>query len=223
VLANLFMHYAFDVWLAREFPLVTFERYADDAVIHCVSKHQARKVLAALHERMAGVGLELHPDKTKIVYCKDSIRRSSHEHTSFTFLGFTFRPRQARRKDGVQFTSFLPAISKEALKKISAEVRSWRLHRHMELTSADIARWINPKSRGWMTYYGAFCRSELYPLLRRVNAYLMRWLMNKYKRYRTWKKAIRAWTGVAATWPRYFAHWAWVKPARQMTRTARAV
>jgi len=213
VLANLFMHYAFDLWLAREFPLVEFERYADDAVIHCVGEYQARKVLAALHERMAEVGLELHPDKTTIVYCKDGSRRGSAEHTSFTFLGFTFRPRRARRKDGVQFTSFLPAISKEALKKISAEVRSWRLHRHMEMTSADIARWINPKVRGWMTYYGAFCRSELYPLLRRVNTCLMRWLMNKYQRYRTWKKAIRAWTDAAATRPRYFAHWAWVKPA----------
>ena len=148
VLANLFMHYAFDEWLKRNFPAVTFERYADDAVIHCVSEYQARKVLAALHERMAGVGLELHPDKTKIVYCKDANRRGSAEHTSFTFLGFTFRPRRARRADGVQFTSFLPAISKDALKKISAEVRSWRLHRHMEMTSADIARWINPKIRG---------------------------------------------------------------------------
>jgi RNA-directed DNA polymerase len=223
VLANLFMHYALDKWLEREFPAVAFERYADDGVIHCASEYQARTVLAALHERMAGVGLELHPDKTRIVYCKDSNRRGSAEHTSFTFLGYTFRPRWARRDDGVQFTGFLPAISKDALKKISAEVRSWRLHRHMELDSAGIARWINPVVRGWMTYYGAFCRSELYPLLRRINAYLMRWLMNKYKRYRTWKKAIRAWTEAAETWPRYFAHWAWVKPARQMTRTTRAV
>ena len=148
MLANLFMHYAFDLWLAREFPLAGFERYADDAVIHCVGEYQARKVLAALHERMAEVGLELHPDKTTIVYCKDSSRRGSYERTSFTFPGFTFRPRRARRKDGVQFTSFLPAISKEALKKISAEVRSWRLHRHIEMTSADIARWINPKVGG---------------------------------------------------------------------------
>ncbi|HXZ72083.1 MAG TPA: group II intron reverse transcriptase/maturase [Streptosporangiaceae bacterium] len=223
VLANLFMHYALDKWLERAFPAVAFERYADDGVIHCVSEYQAREVLAALHERMARVGLELHPDKTRIVYCKDSNRRGSSEHTSFTFLGFTFRPRWARRRDGVQFTAFLPAISKDALKKISAEVRSWRLHRHMELDSAGIARWINPKVRGWMTYYGAFCRSALYPLLRRINSYLMRWLMNKYKRYRTWKKAIRAWTEAAGTRPRYFAHWAWVKPARQMTRTARAV
>jgi RNA-directed DNA polymerase len=157
----------------------------------------------------------------------DNVPRSTRgfgsEHTSFTFLGYTFRPRQARRGDGVQFTSFTPAISKDALKKISAEVRSWRLHRHMEMTSADIARWVNPKIRGWMAYYGAFNRSALYPLLRRVNTYLMRWLMNKYARYRTWKKATQAWTGAAATRPSYYAHWAWVKPARQMTRTARAV
>jgi group II intron reverse transcriptase/maturase len=223
VLANLFLHYAFDKWLERNFPAVAFERYADDAVVHCVSEYQAREVLAALQERMAGVGLELHPDKTRIVYCKDSNRRGSHEHVSFTFLGFTFRPRRARRADGRQFTGFLPAISKDALKKISAEVRSWRLHRHMEMTEAGIARWINPKIRGWMNYYGKFYRSALYPLLRRINTCLMRWLMNKYKRFRTWKKAIRAWSDVAGTWPRYFAHWAWVTPARQMTRTTRAV
>ena len=148
VIANLFMHYAFDKWLEREFPAVEFERYADDGVIHCVSQYQARKVLAALHGRMAEVGLELHPDKTRIVYCKDSNRRGSHEHTSFTFLGFTFRPRGTRRDDGVQFTGFLPAISKDALKKISAEVRSWRLHRWVTSDGSEIARLINPKVRG---------------------------------------------------------------------------
>lgn len=213
VLANLFMHYAFDLWLAREFPMVAFERYADDAVIHCVSKYQASKVLAALHGRMAEVGLELHPDKTKIVYCKDSSRRGSAEHTSFTFLGFTFRPRRARRKDGVQFTSFLPAISKDALKKISAEVRSWRLHRRTGATAADIAQWINPKVRGWMAYYGAFYHTAMYPVLHRLNTYLLRWSMNKYKKLRTWKKATQAMADAAATRPRYFAHWAWAKPA----------
>jgi group II intron reverse transcriptase/maturase len=213
VLANLFMHYAFDLWLAREFPAVRFERYADDAVIHCATGRQASTVLAALHEQMAGVGLELHPDKTKIVYCKDSNRRSSHEHTSFTFLGFTFRPRRARRKDGVQFTSFLPAISKDALNKISAEVRSWRLHRHTGMTPADIARRVNPKVRGWMTYYGAFYRSALYPVFQRINAYLLRWIMNKYKKLRAWRKAIRSMADAADTWPQYFVHWAWVKPA----------
>ena len=100
ILANLFMHYAFDTWMARNFPACPFERYADDAVVHCVSRRQAREVLAAIAERMEQVGLRLHPDKTKIVYCKDGKRRGEHEHTSFTFLGFTFRPREARSKDG---------------------------------------------------------------------------------------------------------------------------
>jgi RNA-directed DNA polymerase len=213
VLANLFMHYAFDVWLSREFPLVRFERYADDAVIHCVTGHQARMVLDALHERMAQVGLELHPDKTRIVYCKDSNRRGSAEHTSFTFLGFTFRPRGTRRADGVQFTSFQPAISKDALKKISAEVRSWRLHRRVTSGGSEIARLINPKVRGWMAYYGAFNRAALYPLLRRINTYLLRWIMRKYNKHSTWKKAIKALAEAAARRPRYFAHWAWLKPA----------
>lgn len=213
VLANLFMHYAFDRWLTEQFPMVRFERYADDAVIHCRSRAQAEQVLAALHERMATVGLELHPDKTKIVYCKDSNRRGDFEHTSFTFLGFTFRPRKARRKDGVSFTGFLPAISNDALKRIGKQVRSWRLHRRTGSSTADLARMINPVVRGWMAYYGAFYRAALTPVLYRINTYLLRWLMAKYKKLRTWNKAIRS-MGQAAAWqPRYFAHWAWVKPA----------
>lgn len=156
-------------------------------MIHCVTRAHAERVLAALHERMAEVGLELHPDKTKIVYCKDSNRRDVFEHTSFTFLGFTFPPREARRKDGVKFTSFLPAISKDALKKISARLRSWRLHRRTGSSAADIARMINPVVRGWMAYYGAFYRTALYPVLHRINTYLLRWIMKKYKKLRTWK------------------------------------
>lgn len=215
VLANLFMHYAFDVWLTREFPTVAFERYADDAVVHCVSKRQAEKVLAALQERMAEVGLELHPDKPKLVYCRDSKRREDFEHTSFTFLGFTFRPREARRADGGSFTSFLPAISKEALKKISQQVRSWRLHQRMGHTVFDLARNINPVVRGWMTYYGAFYRSALYSVLGRINTYLLRWSMKKYKTRATWKKAIQAMREVMQLHPTYFVHWAWVKPANR--------
>jgi len=213
VIANLFMHYAFDLWLGREFPAVEFERYADDGVIHCASEHQAHKVLAALHERMAEVGLALHPDKTRIVYCKDSNRRGSHEHTSFTFLGFTFRPRRARRKDGGRFTSFQPAISKDALKKISAEIRSWRLHRWVNSDGREIAKLINPKVRGWMGYYGAFYGSALHPVLRRINTYLLRWIMSKYKKHSSWTKATRKLADAAAAKPQYFAHWAWVKPA----------
>jgi RNA-directed DNA polymerase len=213
VLANLFMHYAFDTWLDKEFPSVAFERYADDAVIHCVTEWQARRVLAALHERMEQVGLELHPDKTKIVYCKDSNRRGSFEQLSFTFLGFTFQPRSARRKDGVQYTLFQPAVSKDALKKMNAEVRSWRLHRRVNSTEADLARKINPIVRGWMAYYGTHRRGELSALLHRINTYLLRWIMNKYKRLNTWKKAVQAMRDAVARQPQYFAHWAWVKPA----------
>jgi group II intron reverse transcriptase/maturase len=213
VLANLFMHYAFDRWLAREFPGVAFERYADDAVVHCTSEFQAREVLAALHERMAEVGLELHPDKTKIVYCKDSNRRGSFEQVSFTFLGFTFRPRSAQRRDGVVFTSFLPAVSRDALKKMSAAVKSWRLHRRVNSTEADLARLINPIVRGWMAYYGAFYHTELTPVLDRINTYLLRWIMKKYRRLGTLRRARQSMAQAAARSPRYFAHWIWVKPA----------
>ncbi|MFG2233565.1 group II intron reverse transcriptase/maturase [Streptomyces sp. NPDC048723] len=210
VLANLFLHYAFDAWMAREFPGVAFERYVDDVVVHCVSEGQAHHVLAALQRRMREVGLELHPDKTRIVYCKDSNRRGFYEHTEFTFLGFAFRARQVRLKTGKMFTGFNPAVSKDALNKISKRVRSWRLHLHTEVSEADLARLINPVVRGWMQYYGAFYRSALYPLLGRINSYLMRWIRKKYKRLRGRKKAQDAWNRTVSQRPRFFAHWAWV-------------
>lgn len=130
---------------------------------------------------MVEVGLRLHPDKTRIVYCKDGKRRGSHEHTSFTFLGYTFRPRGARTKDGEMFLSFVPAVSQDALKKIGAVLRSWRLHQRTNQPFADLARRINPIVRGWMNYYGAFYRSALTPFLQRINAYLMRWVRKKYR------------------------------------------
>lgn len=208
VLANLFMHYAFDTWLTRAYPGIQFERYADDAVVHCVSERQAREVLTALENRMDEVGLRLHPDKTRIVYCKDGKRRGSFEHTSFTFLGFTFQARNARSRHGVNFTNFLPAISKEALKKISREVRSWRLHMRMHLMFHELARRINPVVRGWMQYYGAFYRSSLFSLLQRINSYLVRWIRKKYRRFRTYKKLRACWQRITRQHPRLFAHWA---------------
>jgi len=210
VLANLFLHYALDAWMAREFPGVQFERYVDDAVVHCVSERQARTVLAAIAARMDQVGLRLHPDKTRIVYCQDGRRRASYEHTEFTFLGFTFRQRSVRAKDGRRFSSFNPAISKQALKKISAEVRSWRLQNRTGDDLVDLAGYINPIVRGWMRYYGAFYRSAIYPLLSRINAYLVRWIRKKYKRLRPKKKAFRCWRGIVKRCPRMFAHWAWI-------------
>jgi RNA-directed DNA polymerase len=213
VLANLFLHYAFDAWMAREFPAVAFERYVDDVVVHCVSETRAREVLAGIVERMEQVGLRLHPDKTRIVYCRDGRRRASYEHTEFTFLGFTFRQRKSRNKDGEQFSSFNPAISKPALKRISAEVRSWRLHNHTGLDFAELARRINPIVRGWMNYYGAFYRSALDPLLQRINAYLIRWIRSKYKRLRAKRKAFRCLQGIIQRFPLMFAHWEWIRSA----------
>ena len=210
VLANLFLHYAFDMWMARKFPAVPFERYVDDAVVHCRSERQARMIAQAIGERMEQVGLRLHPDKTRVVYCQDEIRRGSAEHVSFTYLGFTFRARGMRTRQGKVFTGFGPAISKDALKRISAEVRSWRLHQHTGYTIGELARWINPVVRGWMQYYGAFYRSELYPLLQRINGYLVRWLRKKYKRLRTFAKAHAAWGRLTSQYPATFAHWRWV-------------
>jgi group II intron reverse transcriptase/maturase len=209
ILANLFMHYAFDTWMARNFSTIPFERYADDVVVHCVSQRQAQYVRRAIADRMTEVGLRLHPDKTRIVYCKDGKRQGSGEHTSFTFLGFTFRARKARGH-GANFTSFLPAISKDALNKISGEVRDMRLHTLTGRQLAEVAKQINPIVRGWVQYYGAFYPSALHPLLQRINAYLMRWIRNKYKRLRPFKKAHRCWKRIIRQYPRLFAHWAWV-------------
>ena len=209
VLANLFLHYALDAWMVREFPGVAFERYVDDAVVHCVSKEQATLVVKAISDRMEQVGLRLHPDKTRIVYCKDRRRRDSYEHTSFTFLGFDFRQRRSRDKNGRQFSAVLPAISKGALKRLNEEVRSWRLHNRTGLTFAQLARQINPIVRGWMQYYGAYYRSALYQLLSRINAYLMRWIRKKYRRLRGKKKALECWRGITQRFPRMFAHWVW--------------
>ena len=212
VLANLFMHYAFDKWLEREFPAVRFERYADDAVVHCATERQAREVLAALDARMAEVGLQLHPDKTRIVYCKDAKRRRADcAETSFTFLGYTFRARNALTRDGTSmFTGFLPAVSKDALKRMSEEVRSWRIHLRTATELQDLAEWINPVVRGWMTYYGRYYRTALDSLLRRINNYLMRWAQRKYKRLRPFRKARRWWHELTARQPRMFAHWVWM-------------
>lgn len=211
VLANLFLHYAFDVWMAREFPRVTFERYVDDAVVHCVSERQATMVAAAIGSRMEEVGLRLHPEKTRIVYCKDANRRGCYEHTSFTFLGYDFRVRAARSRHGVTFPCFLPAISKAALKRLSAEVRGWRIHRRTGHTFAQLARAINPIVRGWMQYYGAFYRSALKPLLRRINAYLVRWIRRKYKRLAGFNKAKECFEGITRRYPGMFAHWRWCR------------
>ena len=209
VLANLFMHYAFDSWLERVFPGVEFERYAVDAVVLCVTERQARQVWAELATRLADVGLRLHPDKTKIAYCKDDKRSGSFENTSFVFLGYQFCPRTVRNTHGTLFTAFVPAISPGALKAISAEVRRWRLHTRTGHDLADLADRINPIVRGWLNYYGRFFRSKLYPLLKRINAYLVRWARKKYRRLGSFKRVRRWWDGLLVRSPGLFVHWKW--------------
>lgn len=208
LLANLFLHYALDVWLARGFPDVRFERYADDMVIHCASKARALHVLGAVGQRLAGLGLELHPDKTRVVYCKDDSRRGDHDHVSFDFLGYTFRRRQVRSKAGKVFDGFAPAISDTASKAIRQQIRRWRLHLRSGSSLLDLARDINPIVRGWANYYGRFYRSWMRRSLARINDYLVRWARRKYKRLdnhsgRSWR-----WLeSVAARNPALFAHW----------------
>ena len=209
VLANLFLHYAFDRWMAREFPTVRFERYVDDAVVHCVSKRQAYHVLAAISARMSEVGLTLHPTKTKVVYCRDRSRRGDHEVISFTFLGYTFRPRKTKNRLGRTDMSFLPAMSRDKLVDKGRQVHRWRLDRRTNDTLVDLAEAINPIVRGWMNYWGHFYRSAMFPLLQRINTYLMRWARKKYKRLRGFKRLKSWWNRVVQRVPNLFAHWRW--------------
>lgn len=209
VLANLFLHYALDAWMVREFPTVPFERFADDAVIHCVSERQARLVREAVARRFVEVGLELHPDKTRIVYCKDSRRRGTYEQVSFTFCGYTFRPRKAyNKRTGEVFTGFLPAVSPGKLTAMSRRVASWRIHRRVNLTLDDLAAPINLRLRGWLAYFTAFYPTAVIPLCKRIDRHLVRWARWKYKRLERSDRRARAWLrGVRSRTPELFVHW----------------
>jgi len=207
LLANLFMHYAFDRWMDRTHPGCPFERYADDVVIHCDTEVQARKLWADLAERFGSVGLELHLEKTKIVYCKDATRRKDFEHTSFDFLGYTFRARRAKGRRGF-FWSFLPAMSGKAKKAIGKTIRDWHLKRRTSGDLSGLALGINAQVRGWINYYGAFYRSELNSVALRIDQHLVRWAMRKFKRLKGNPKGAWAWWHAARQRsPRLFAHW----------------
>lgn len=209
LLANLFMHYAFDAWMAREFPAVRFERYCDDVVVHCDTQEQAKRVRDAIAARLAECGgLQLHPDKTRIVHCQDGKRRGSHEHRWFTFLGYTFRSRRVRTRTGEYFFGFNPALSDEAGKRIRRQIRRWRLHLRSGSSLGDLARAINPTVRGWIGYYGRFYKSELIYVLKSINYYLMRWATQKFKRFRRRRARAWDWLGdIARLYPGGFAHW----------------
>ena len=216
VLANLFMHYAFDSWLEREWPTVQFERFADDAVVHCATERQARQVWASLAERMESVGLQLHPDKTKIVH-RAGQEPATEVRSDVVYVSgkHLIRPRECKAgRSGTIFTSFQPAMSPMALKAKSQELRGWRIHRRTAMDLSELAEWLNPIVRGWMNYYGQINRDEMYSLLERVNTYVMRWARKKYKRLRTWKRFKAWWRGVTEREPELFAHWKWMRAYR---------
>ncbi|WP_233418792.1 group II intron reverse transcriptase/maturase [Rickettsia tamurae] len=208
LLANIFMHHAFDDWMRRHYPEVRFEHFADDILAHCSSQKQAKKVLEEIKIRLKECSLELHPEKTKIVYFKDDYRGGSYEYESFDFFGYTFRPRLSMNKYGKTFVNFTPAISKQAANRIRKEIRSWRIHLRSDKTITDLARMFNAYVQGWVNYYGRYYKSAMYPFLPNMEHFLTRWVMRKYKRFQGYKKRARNWFGcVRKRQPRLFVHW----------------
>jgi len=213
LLANLFLHYGFDVWMRRNHPSIPFERYADDVVCHCRSEDQAKELWRELKGRFSECGLELHPEKTKIVYCKDDDRRGNYPNESFDFLGYTFRARRSKNRWGEYFVNFSPAVSNQATKRIRQTIRGWSLHRRSDKSLDDLARRFNPMIRGWINYYSRFYKSALYPTLRHLNRILARWAGRKYKRLGRHRRRAMHWLGrIATRQPALFAHWHLVPP-----------
>jgi group II intron reverse transcriptase/maturase len=208
LLANLFLHYAFDTWMKRHYPQIPFERYADDGICHCRSKAEAEILRVAIEKRFAECGLELNLQKTKIVYCKDDDRRGNYPEQKFDFLGFTFRPRRAKNRRGKLFVGFTPAISNRAKKSICDTMRRWKMHRQTDKSLDELARVVNPVLRGWINYYGRFYKSALYRVFQHLNNILVQWASRKYKRLRGYDQRASQWLqGVFHRQPKLFAHW----------------
>lgn len=208
LLANLYLHYAFDGWMQKSYPTIPFERYADDIIIHCKSEKQALWIRTKIKERLAKFKLELHPKKTKIVYCKDANRKGDYENEKFDFLGFEFRPREAKNKYGKSFLGFLPGVGKELKKKIHQTIRNWRLQRKTNRTLEDIARYINPVVLGWINYYGSYYKTALNPVIDHLDWKLVRFAVRKYKRLKGSQRRATMWLNrIKEKEPNLFVHW----------------
>jgi RNA-directed DNA polymerase len=215
LLANLFLHYAFDKWMLRNYPNYPFARYADDGVVHCRTEAEAKDLKEALTKRFKECKLELHPDKTRIVYCKDDDRKGTYINTKFDFLGFTFRPRRSKNRWGKHFINFTPGISNKATKAMRQKVRGWKIHLRSDKEIDDLSRMFNPILRGWVNYYGKFYKSAMYPTFRHLDHKLIVWAMRKYKRLKGHRRRTTYWLGrLSNRQPHLFIHWQMgVRPA----------
>ena len=209
LLANLFMHYAFDHWLTRNISGVWFERYADDALIHCRTREETEYVLEAVRDRLLECGLTLHPTKTKLVYCKDSSRQGEHEHMTFDFLSYTFRPRLIRNRYGKFYVNFLPAVSRAAVQDFRNKIKGLEIPtKKRGCGLLEIAREINPRVRGWIGYFGRFYASMAENALYYVEDTLVRWAMGKYKKLKGRKAKAGRWlASIAKRVPMFMVHW----------------
>lgn len=209
LLSNLFQHYVFDKWMQRHHPDAPWCRYADDGLVHCRTEQQAQDLLCKLRERFAECGLELHPQKTKIVYCKDGNRRGRYHTTSFDFLSYTFKPRVSwNKRQNCHFISFSPAVSQEAKKSMRAKTRKMGVRNRTDWELTDIARECNPILQGWLNYYGKYRKSAMYAVCRHFNMTLVAWAMKKYKHLRgRKKKTVKLFDRIVERYPKLFAHW----------------
>ena len=208
LLANLFLHYVFDKWMMRENPQNPWVRYADDGIAHCRSQNEAEELLIKLDQRFKECGLELHPDKTRIVYCKDDDRRGDYPVIKFDFLGYTFRPRRSKNKYGKHFINFTPAVSNMAQKVMRRKIQKWRMHLKPDKSLEDLSRMFDPVIRGWVNYYSHFYRSAMNPVLRHFNHALVHWARRKYKKLSRHRRRAEHWLGrIARRESALFAHW----------------
>jgi RNA-directed DNA polymerase len=208
VLADLFLHYAFDQWMVRHHPQVPFERYADDIVCHCNSQAEAESLRKQLQERLAACRLELHPEKTRVVYCADANRHEDYEVRRFDSLGYTFKPREAMNRYGKLFTNFSPAVSDKASKAMRRTIRKWGISRQNRCDLAELAARISAMIVGWVRYYGLFQPSTLQGALRTLDYHLVQWARRKYKRLRGHRTRAWEWlAGLRRRAPKLFPHW----------------
>ncbi len=209
ILSNLFLHYVFDAWMTKHQPSTPWCRYADDGLVHCRTEQKALHVYAALKERFEACKLELHPTKTKIVYCKDGSRKGQYPQTQFDFLGYTFRRRLVKNnKRNSLFVNFTPAVSKAAQKSMRAETRERKLRNRVDLEIEEISALYNPVLRGWVQYYGRYYPSALDPVLGHFNKTLASWAMRKYKKLEGHKtRAALFIQRIAEREPQLFVHW----------------